>query len=281
MPDASRPIGHFYTHVYTECPTSLTDNPRLRFRVSEYFFTRLFEVSEEARALIHTEIGVDAPGHYDSEAVRDFLKSAELNDFLNALTAIWRVLNEQDGYSGDSASQWIAFVNRVMIETGVAFELDQKGGCHPRIDSAFVANRQTALVGLEKEKHTTAREHFEVAYAALDGASPRTGHAIIEMHLALETVFKQAYSRATKLDVGEITNVLKPRVVARLKGPELEAAKLMLTSAGNFISAGHHFRHANGAPEPVPPSMDVTIWMLSQGTAFLRWLVAFVEVDVD
>jgi hypothetical protein len=168
-----------------------------------------------------------------------------------------------------------------MVETGVSFELDRRGGVHPRIDAAFVANRQTTLRGLEPDRFTAAREHFEEAYAALDGAAPRTGHAIREMHLALETVFKQHFSKASRLDVGEINNLLKPRLVARLKGPELEAAKLMLTSAGSFISAGHQFRHANGEPEPAPPSMDVTVWMLSQGTAFLRWLVAFVETDAD
>jgi len=176
---------------------------------------------------------------------------------------------------------WIGFVNRALAETNVSYELDKDGGVHPQIDASFIANRQAALSGLELSKNAAAREHFEAAYAALDGAAPRTGHAIREMHLALETVFKQSFSKASRLDVGEINSLLKPRVVAKLKGPELEAAKLMLTSAGNFISAGHQFRHASGEPEPAPPSMEVTVWMLSQGTAFLRWLVAFVEADAD
>lgn len=280
MSENQRPHGQLYSRVYLEGPSRATDNPRLRHRVSEWFYARAYEAGEVARTELQTELGCPVPGSYDTPAVRDFLKNAKLVDFLDALTVIHRVLRSGRYYAeGGSAAAWVAFVNRAMAETGVSFELDESGGVHPRIDPIFVATRQSALQGLENGKFATAREHFEEAYAAMDGADPRTGHAIREMHLALETVFKQTYSKASRLDVGEINSVLKPRVVARLRGPELEAAKLMLTSAGNFISAGHQFRHANGEPEPVPPSMDVTVWMLSQGTAFLRWLIAFVEAE--
>lgn len=283
MTDEQRPLGQRFSQIYLDLGQSSTDSVRLRNRAGEYFYATFFAHGLPVRKAVLSEIGASMPiTGVPAHDVREFLKQSGLHDFLDGLTVVARTLPEY-GQSGRDfpRSTWIGFINRALKETNVSFELDAKGGVHPRIDASFVANRQSALRGLEATRYQAAREHFDEAYSALDGPEARTGHAIREMHLALETVFKQHFQSASRLDVGEITKLLKPRVVARLKGPELEAAKLMLTSAGSFISAGHQFRHANGEPEPAPPSMDVTVWMLSQGTAFLRWLVAFVEADAD
>lgn len=281
MTQDQRPVGKRFTQVYVEPSLAANDSSKLRNRVSAYFTKELYRYGGDVRSNILSEVGCSMRGTgYAGTDVSTFLKEAGLNDFLDSLTVIAQSVPSWDQTLRTAPrGAWIAFVNRAFSETNVSFELDDQAGVHPRIDAAFVANRQTTLRGLETDKFAAAREHFEEAYAALDGAEPRGGHAIREMHLAIETVFKQHFSKASRLDVGEINSLLKPCVVARLKGPELEAAKLMLTSAGSFISAGHQFRHANGEPEPAPPSMDVTVWMLSQGTAFLRWLVAFVEAD--
>lgn len=253
---------------------------KLRNRVGEHFYAEHYRFGEEAKAAILSELGCSmrTTGNTAND-VRTFFKEAALHDFLDALTVVYSTLPERDGRSvvAYPRSTWLQFVRRALQQTNVAYDLDDQGGVHPQIDTAFVANRQAALSGLDLAKHRSAREHFEAAYAALDGAAPRTGHSIREMHLAIEAVFKQAFPKSSKIDVGEINGTLKPRVVNRLSGPELEAAKLMLTSAGNFVSAGHQFRHASGETEPAPPSLELTVWMLSQGTAFLRWLVAFVE----
>lgn len=278
MPDTVRPVGQRYTHVYLERPSKLTDSGRLRNRVAEWFYANLSDLGGSIRADLRTELGANVPGGYDSLAVRDFLKSAEVHEFLDALTIISIVLSDYNKrFGGDVFRRWHAFVNRALSETGVAFELDDRGGVHPRVDAVFLANRQSTLSGLGHPKHAEALGHFDQAYGALDGASPQTGRAIREMHLAIEAVFKQAYPQASKIDVGEINTHLKKAAVSRLSGAELETTKLMLTSAGNLISAGHQYRHAAGEPEPAPPSMDTAVWMLSQGTSFLRWLIAFVE----
>jgi hypothetical protein len=281
MTTDNRPIGQRYTHVYLDKPSRVTDAPRARNRIAEFFYAEYGgRTSDALRGLLRSELGVPIGGSYSASSVRDFLKAAELHDFLDALTVIWTGLNELDKeYRDSEAARWVGFVNRVMSETGVSFELDNRGGVHPRVDAAFVANRQSALARLEATKFAAARAHFDEAYQALDGASPNTGHAIREMHLAIETIFKQAFPKASRIDVGEINTLLKPRAAERLTGPELEAAKLMLTSAGNFVSAGHQYRHASGEPEPAPPSLEFAVWMLSQGTAFLRWLIHFLEAE--
>lgn len=279
MPDVPRSMGMRFSRVYLDAPSRVTDNPRLRVRVSEFFYANFYDAGDLARKTLKSELGVPIPGNYETPAVRDFLQSCDLHDFLDSLTILWQVLDHIAGGRPEPSAAWVAFVNRAMKETGVSFELDERGGVHPVVDAAFVASRQATLSGLEMAKHASAREHFEQAYAALDGASPNTGQAVREMHLSVEAAFRQRFPKASRIDVSEINNLLKPLVVKRLRGPELEAAKLMLTSAGNFITAGHQFRHGSGEPEPSPPSMELTVWMLSQGTAFLRWLIAFSEAD--
>lgn len=275
-----RPIGRRFTHVYMEPDGPQPDSKRLRIRVGEFFYAQFQNEAETVAATLKSEIGCKLTGSWEPAQVRDFMQASTLHDFLDALTVIASVLHAYDKqYGGARVSRWVGFANRALRETNVSFELDADGGVHPHIDAAFVASRHVAVAGLQNAKHREALDHFEDAYAALDGATPATGRAIREMHLAIEAIFKQAFPKASRIDVGEINKFLKPLVATRLRGPELEAAKLMLTSAGSFISAGHQFRHANGEPEPAPPSMDVTVWMLSQGTAFLRWLVAFVEAD--
>lgn len=281
MTERQRVQGQRFTQIYLEPSETVTDSIRLRNRVGEYFYSALYRYGEAVKGAILSELGCPMKSTgYAGVDVRTFLKQCELHDFLDALTVIAAALPsyEQSGRSYPRPA-WIAFVNRAMRETNVSFELDDEGGVHPRVDAAFVANRQTAVAGLGRPKYQAALEHFEDAYSALDGGSPATGRAIREMHLAIEAVFKQAYPKASRIDVGEINSHLKAAVACRLDGPELEAAKLMLTSAGNFVSASHQYRHAAGQPEPTPPSMETAIWMLSQGTAFLRWLISFLETD--
>lgn len=284
MSDQERPTGQRFTQVYLDPSPASTDSIKLRNRVGEHFYAEHYSFGLKARSAILSELGCSMKSSTNvTHDVRVFFKECALHDFLDALTVVYWALPERNGNHLVTypRSKWLHFVRRALKQTNVSFDLDDNGGVHPRVDTAFVAGRQAALSGLELSKHRAARDHFEESYAALNGAAPRTGHAIREMHLALETVFKQHFQSASRLDVAEINKLLKPRVFDMQSGPELEAAKLMLTSAGNFISAGHQFRHANGEPEPAPPSMDLTIWMLSQGTAFLRWLIAFVELDVD
>jgi len=41
----------------------------------------------------------------------------------------------------------------------------------------------------------------------------------------------------------------------------------------DWVDAVHNYRHGQGLPEPVAPPIDLTVYMLSSGASFLRWLV--------
>lgn len=275
-----RPLGQRYTQVYLEETDAEPVSQVLRNRLGEYFWRSFEPQSEDVMAFLLTELGCDMPGSTARSRVRDFLKRGELRHILDSITLIRVVLNEYDqGWkrSGNDrlAWQWVAFAERAFDETASHFLVDEQGGVHPRIDPVFHALKQETLKGLNGSSYASVRAHFNDAFAALDQVPPAGGMAIREMHLALESAFRQAYPKASRMDVSEINNMLKPAVALHLSGPELEASKLMLSSAGSLVTAGHQYRHAPGTAEPTPPSIELTVWMLSQGAAFLRWLIAF------
>jgi hypothetical protein len=45
---------------------------------------------------------------------------------------------------------------------------------------------------------------------------------------------------------------------------------------GSWVEAAHHYRHGQGEHEPVAPSEDTAVLILSTGSAYLRFLAQFV-----
>lgn len=45
---------------------------------------------------------------------------------------------------------------------------------------------------------------------------------------------------------------------------------------GKWIDGIHNYRHGQGLPEPVAPSVGFAVFVLSSGASYLRWLV---EID--
>lgn len=282
MSEDLRPLGRRYTQVYLADTATEQASQVLRNRLGEYFWRSFERQADDVLSYLLTELGCDMPGATARSRVRDFLKKSALNDLLDSITLIADVLDEYDIHEnrrGDArfAVQWIGFADRAFEETGSQFTLDEKGGVHPRVDPVFQSLKQEVLKGIDEPRHSAVRAHFDEAFAALDEVPPAGGRAIREMHLAVESAFRQAFPKASRIDVKEIDTHLKSALAETLNGPELNASKLMLTAAGNFITAGHQYRHAPGSPEPTPPSLELTVWMLSQGAAFLRWLIAFGE----
>lgn len=206
--------------------------------------------------------------------VNQFLQSASPSDFLEAITVIAGKLAEIDRRYGSKYSKdWVKFVSRAFSEENLAFELDHAGGVHPRVDAAFQAQKAEAIAMLGRPRYLSALGHFKDAYESLDGGQPSTNRAIREMHLAVEDVFKLVQPSSSRLDAGEIAK-LKGKLRG-FSGPELDALKLMLSAAADYSNASHQYRHAPGSEDPQPASLDTAVFMLSQGTSILRWLVAF------
>ncbi|MFX5689069.1 hypothetical protein ABTD94_21875, partial [Acinetobacter baumannii] len=53
----------------------------------------------------------------------------------------------------------------------------------------------------------------------------------------------------------------------------MRAANKQLASFRDWIDSSHNYRHEQGSEEPVQPPIDLAILAISNGTAFLRWLI--------
>lgn len=278
--DVPRPIGTRFTFAYFERGQPLESNARLQRRVAEFFYTNIWEVAEAVLGDLLSELGAEIPRGHPAFSVRAWLVSASTNDFLDALTVIHRCL-QSDTRVGNSRylKAWVEFIPRALVEENSAFEVDSQGGVHPRIDAAYTSAATAAVAGLGAARYRTALDHFKQARSSLDERPAATARAIREMFMANEDLFKLMEPGASRLDVTDINKLLKKRVAATTTGPELNALNLMLTASGNYVSASHQYRHAQGQPEPAPPTMETAVLMLSVGTALLRWLVHLDQAD--
>ncbi len=66
-------------------------------------------------------------------------------------------------------------------------------------------------------------------------------------------------------------------LVQKLYGADavaLRAANKQVASFKDWVDASHNYRHEQGSEEPVQPPIDLAILAISNGTSFLRWLIA-------
>jgi hypothetical protein len=54
----------------------------------------------------------------------------------------------------------------------------------------------------------------------------------------------------------------------------LRAAMKQLASFKDWVDASHNYRHEQGSEEPVQPPIDLAVLAVSNGAAYIRWLVA-------
>jgi hypothetical protein len=92
---------------------------------------------------------------------------------------------------------------------------------------------------------------------------------------AVETVFKLIFSKATRLGASEVKSMLRPLALSSLVGAERNATGQILNSLEDWVNACHQYRHAQGVEEREPPSEALALLMVSNGAAYLRWLVGF------
>lgn len=91
-----------------------------------------------------------------------------------------------------------------------------------------------------------------------------------------EGLFRLMFPSATQLNAGAVETNLTP-VVQRLYGSDvvaLRAAIKQLASFKDWVDASHNYRHEPGSEEPVQPPIDLAVLAISNGTSFLRWLIA-------
>jgi hypothetical protein len=142
------------------------------------------------------------------------------------------------------------------------------------VDSEFERSRIATLSQLGQARYSGVRELFEKAFAAMDSTPPDGKGAIRNVFFAAENLFRLMYPSSAQLSTSEVLKQLKPKIDAMYhdQKPAIYVAQKQLSAFKEWIDGAHFYRHEPGTEEPAQPPIDLAIYMVSQGSAHIRWL---------
>jgi hypothetical protein len=271
-----KPVGKPYSQVYEPHGKAMEDSKRLRRRLG-YFIS---DASHRSRSCITQSLRVNMGWRIHDSNINENFRDCTLIDLLNSIQRVWLPLSEISGSDVMRPSHWIAFVRTAFKEENVAYTVDECGGVHPAFDEQFDMVRHSTIAALDTPRYATARQFFDDAIA--DMKQPRdTRDAVRKTFEAVENVAKLMVPKIARLGAAEVQKALKPIATGRLEGIERDTTNRMIESFAEWVNACQQYRHAPGAEEPEPPSLDLAIWMVSTGAAHLRWLVGVDQASVN
>jgi hypothetical protein len=266
--------GKRFSQIYLERGAPLRDSVRFRNRLSAYFYQHLTSNhTAKVAPVIEAETGakIRRIGAYID--IPWFFESNELRDILDSITLIYRVINDA-GYRTDAAN-WKNFVARTLREENLGYRLDSKCGVHYFIDEEFERNRVSTLSILHDLKYAGVRDAYEAAYRHMDSDPPDTKATVRSMFESLEILVRQMVPATKNLNRWIVENTLKEKCI-KIYESEPTAARVvagLFDGFADWVDALHNYRHGQPSGQPVAPSEEVAVYVLSTGSAFLRWLI--------
>ncbi len=270
--------GERFSVLYVRPEAPAPDSGRARHRVGALFREAVFSGHvERLAAYLGRNLGVAMPGHgrYPS-CWHQFIRECRTADFLDTVTMVYRYLfwHVSDG----TANWWREVLRQIFAEENLAYEIDDVGGVHPRVDREFQRNIASAVAGLQSERYLDVRALLERASSNLSADPPNYKQAWRSTLSALEALFALMFPQA-RLTADEIERRM-PALVQRAYGGDptaQRAARRMLTGFQEWVEASRHYRHHPGIAECAQPPADIAILSISHGASLLRWLAGLDE----
>jgi hypothetical protein len=265
--------GIKFSQVYLDMGAPVNDSPRVRNRVSAFYWEILTDDSIKLVSLIHKETGAKVPFLTSSYSLSSFFERCETRDFLDSITIIYKYFIENK--KPYKAKQWYKFISRIFKEENLGYRLDDQGGVHFYIDEEFERARASVISGLSN--HPAVNDSFSKAYAFLDATPPDTSSAVKSIFEALEILYKHIVKAEGKdrLNSHGVQKKIKQLFQEFHKSNPIEvtATDHLMDSFCDWIEAGHMYRHGQKVDEPAPPSLDFAVLYVSQGASYLRALL--------
>lgn len=264
-----RPVGKPYSQVYVERGSASEDNTRFRKRIGNYIDNQPLAHTGAIAGILRQEVGVKVY----ARTLASYFEKCSLTDLLDGITHVTTALRGAERYlKEDPVQNWLRFVSRALKEENVAYQVDRLGGVHPAFDEEFVAKRQATIAGLGGTRYAAVLDFYQKSIADLKPPYD-TRDAVRMSFEAIENLTKLMLP-IRRLTPNEVERHLKPLALTALSGTERNAVSLMLNALSDWVTACQQYRHASGNEEPDPPSLDLALWIVSDGAAHLRWLVA-------
>jgi hypothetical protein len=260
-----------YSQLYIEQSAPLPDSARARHRLGKLMHSMLSDSdARELSQLLERELGVEV-NLYHAHYLPGFCAGCAIRDLLDIVTLFTYFKRH-----ANTAPQWLTEARRIFSEERLAYEVDDNGIVHPAVDKEFQRNRQATVAGLQVPRYANCLAAFERISDELASQPPNGKEAWRAVFAAVEGLFRLMFQSAIQLNAGAVEANLAG-LIQRLYGSDavaLRAASKQLASFKDWVDASHFYRHEQGREEPVQPPIDLAVLAISNGTAFLRWLIA-------
>jgi hypothetical protein len=261
-----------YSQLYIDQPMSLPDSKRARHRLGKQL-ERLVPHSHATTVglLWEQELGVAVGAQYNFDLSR-FCDDCAVRDLLDIVTLTFGSLRRQ----GNIATQWLEGARRIFSEERLAYEIDHDGVVHPAVDKEFQRNRQATVAGLQTPRYANSLAAFERISDELAKQPPSGKDAWRAVFTAVEGLFRLMYPSTSQLNAGTIESHLAGVVQKLYQGDAAaqRAGNKQVASFKDWVDASHNYRHEAGSEELVQPPIDLAVLGISNGTSYLRWLIA-------
>jgi hypothetical protein len=266
--------GMRFSLLYLDRSEYLKDSKRFRNRLAAFYDEYLDEFyKDDIAKLIELEIGAEVPSSIGYYRVSAFLKSAELRDLIDSITVIYKALSA-NAYSGQAPDKWKEFVARALSEENLGYQLDEKCGVHYFVDEEFERNRYSTLLVLDNSRYSSIRTAYDMAYQYLDNHPMDTKGALRSIFESIEILVKQMVD-TKNLNKWVVENTLKEKCLSCYESDATAKTVLskMFDGFAQWVDSIHNYRHGQADTHPVAPPVNIAVYALSSGTAFLRWLI--------
>jgi len=265
-------VGKRFSLLYLDRSKTLRDSKKFRNRLAALYWESLHSYEDSIVKAIEREIGAKVPFGMSSYIVSQFFEQSELRDLLDSITVIYKTLKDRGQRL--VAESWKSFVKRTISEENLGYRLDDECGVHFFVDEEFERNRFSTLTVLEDPQYSGIRAAYDASYKYLDADPIDTKGAVRSMFESIEILVKQMVETKI-LNKWVVENTLKNKCLKAYEA-DLTAknvASKMFDGFAQWVDSVHNYRHGQVGNEPVSPPESLAIYIISSGTAFLRWLV--------
>jgi hypothetical protein len=268
----SLPVSR-YSQLYIDQPSPLPDSERARRRLGKLLEAMLGggNNAHSFSEFLERELGV-AVGVRHAYGFPIFCSKCAIRDFLDTVTIAAIYFKRH----GTATTQWLGETRRIFSQERLAYEIDDNGIVHPAVDKEFQRNRQATVAGLQTPRYANSLAAFERISDELAAQPPNGKEAWRAVFTSVEGLFKLMFPSAQRLNAGAVKGNLKSVVQKLYLGDNVaqQAADKQVAAFEDWVDASHNYRHEAGSEEPVQPPIDLAVLAISNGTAFLRWLIA-------
>lgn len=280
--------GNLFSHVYLERGAAVQDSKKFRTRLSTYIHGRYGgngsagNYYDDMAQQFAEDAAIVIDWRFNGRDFSGFFMRAPIAEVLDAVTLVWRFLSKNKNRSTNgsesmffAAERWKNFVSKALEEENLRYRLDVDCGVHLFVDEEFERNRASALGCLDLPRYAGVRDAFEKAHEYLDTQSPDTKAAVRSAFEAIEVLARLIVPATRNLNKWLLHNTLKDLAVSYAEDvTEKNTYGHIFNGLGEIVEGLHNYRHGQPEEEPVSPSLDLAIYVVSTTASVLRVLVS-------